>query len=263
MPASAIYNKIGPGYNTTRKADPCISQRLYSLLNPGQNKTYLDIGCGTGNYTIALTEMGVQFVGIDPSEIMLEEARAKTDGIKWLHGYAEQIPLRDNSVNGAIATLTIHHWSDPAKAFGELARVLKPNGRIVFFTFTPEQEKGYWFNHFFPEMMKRGMERSMALEAIEKAANRAGLAVVQTEKYFVQDDLQDLFGYAGKHDPERYFDPEIVRGISYFSIYASKEEVEVGLQKLRECIDNGQFEAIKKQYENELGDYLFVVLAGK
>ena len=216
MPEPTIYNKIGSGYNTTRKADPYIAERLYSLLSPEENKTYLDVGCGTGNYTIRLAQMGVQFIGIDPSEIMLDEAKSKSSLVKWLHGYAEDIPLPDNSIDGAIATLTLHHWSAPEKAFKELARVLKPNAAVVFFTFTPEQEKGYWFNHLFPDMMQKGMQRSMALETIQQTAIKAGLFIAQTEKYFVQDDLQDLFGYSGKHDPERYFDPEIIKGISYF-----------------------------------------------
>ena len=69
-----------------------------------------------------------------------------------------------------------------------------------------------------------------------------------------------MFGYAGKHNPEIYFDPVIRNGISAFSLLADEGEVISGLAELRTCIDSGQFEAIKKQYENDLGDYLFIVL---
>ena len=255
-----IYNKIGNGYNRTRKADPYIVSRLYSLLNPQKGKTYLDIGCGTGNYTIALANMGVNLTGIDPSAVMLDEAKSKSSIVKWVLGSAENIPLPGNSIDGAVATLTLHHWANIEKGFKEFTRVLKPGSLIVIFTFTPEQEEGYWFNHFFPEMMKKGMRKSISLDAIREAAYHSGLEVVDTEKYFVQDDLQDIFGYSGKHDPERYFDPLVINGISYFSIYADKKEVEEGLKELRKSIDNGQFKAIKEQFENDLGDYLFVVL---
>ncbi len=69
----AIYNKIGTGYNQTRRADPYITNRLFSLLNSANGtKTYLDVGCGTGNYTIRLAEMGLRFIGMDPSDVMLE-----------------------------------------------------------------------------------------------------------------------------------------------------------------------------------------------
>ena len=59
------YDIIGKGYNTTRKADPYLSSRLFHLLSPVKGETYLDIGCGTGNYSIALNEMGVDFIAID------------------------------------------------------------------------------------------------------------------------------------------------------------------------------------------------------
>jgi SAM-dependent methyltransferase len=180
-----------------------------------------------------------------------------------VQGTAENIPLPDDSIDGAIATLTLHHWPSIENGFKELARVLKPGSSLEIFTFTPEQERGYWFNHFFPEMMKRGRQKSVSLETITEAAHHSGLELAGTEKYFVGDDLQDMFGYSGKNDPERYFDPAIIKGISYFSIYADKAEVEDGLRELRISIDNGSFSAIKQQYENDLGDYLFVVLKKK
>ncbi len=80
---------------------------------------------------------------------------------------------------------------------------------------------------------ERGMERSMTFEAIEQCAISAGLSIGQTEKYFVQDGLRDLFGYSGKHDPERYFDPVVIKGISFtFPFTATKQEVDEGLQQL-------------------------------
>ena len=260
MTEQTIYNKIGIGYNYTRRADPYIAGRLYSLLAPQEGNTYLDIGCGTGNYTIKLAEMGVKLIGIDPSELMLAEAKNKYSDIQWLHGQAEHIPLADNSVDGAIATLTIHHWKDIERSFSELARVMKTGSSIVIFTFTPEQEEGYWFNHFFPAMMQKGIAHSMSLDTINKLAKKHGFKEYLTEKYFVHDGLEDMFGYSGKNDPERYFDPAIIKGISYFSIYADPQEVKDGLLQLRESIDNGSFQNIKKQYENDLGDYLFIVL---
>jgi len=260
MAQTIIYNKIGTGYNHTRKADPYIAARLYALLDPVGGNNYLDIGCGTGNYTIRMAGTGLNFIGIDPSAIMLDEAKYKSKFVSWIQGSSENIPLADNSVDGAIATLTIHHWPDLEKGFKELARVLKTGSSIVIFSFTKEQERGYWLNYFFPEMMKRSCQKAINFETVAEAALKAGLDVIETEKYFVQEDLQDLFCYSGKHDPEIYFDPLIRNGISSFALLADKEEVGSGLLKLRNSIDSGEFEAIRKQYDNDLGDYLFIVL---
>ena len=49
-----IYERIGQTYDETRKADPEITNQLLTLLNPSPEGRYLDIGCGSGNYTQAL-----------------------------------------------------------------------------------------------------------------------------------------------------------------------------------------------------------------
>ena len=63
----AIYDAIGTGYNSTRQADPYLTSRLLYFLKPQPGKLYLDIGCGTGNYTIALSNQGLNFTGVEPS----------------------------------------------------------------------------------------------------------------------------------------------------------------------------------------------------
>lgn len=55
---SAIYNEIGSGYDTTRRADPEILNRLVNLIPLNKDGFYLDVGCGTGNYTAELSKLG-------------------------------------------------------------------------------------------------------------------------------------------------------------------------------------------------------------
>jgi ubiquinone/menaquinone biosynthesis C-methylase UbiE len=147
------YDKIGIHYNLTRKADKYLTEQLLIHLNAKENGLYLDIGCGTGNYTNELQKKGFQFLGIDPSIEMLKKAKFKNQQIDWRIGTAEKTNLIDNSVNGIIGSLTIHHWTDLKKGFSELYRVLKVDGRIVIFTSTPKQMEGYWLNHYFPRML--------------------------------------------------------------------------------------------------------------
>jgi len=259
-PQETIYNKIGVGYNRTRAADPYIAGRLAGLLDLQHGKEYLDIGCGTGNYTIYLAEQGYSFIGVDPSAVMLDEARVKSELVQWMDGSAAEIPLSEAGVDGAIATLTIHHWPDIAEGFREAHRVLKTGGRFVIFSFTKEQETGYWLNHFFPKMMRKTFQKAVTLEAVKEAAEQTGFELLLTEKYFVREDLQDLFGYAGKHNPRMYLDPEIRKGISAFALLSDAEETALGLAALEASIADGSFAAIKTRYDNDMGDYLFIVL---
>jgi ubiquinone/menaquinone biosynthesis C-methylase UbiE len=257
------YDKIGAGYNSTRKADPYLVERLLYHLQPNSNRLYLDIGCGTGNYTINLVNKGFNFVGVEPSEKMLNEARSRNQDINWLKGTAEQIPADDKAFDGIIGTLTIHHWTDLTKAFTEINRVLSAKGRLVLFTSTPEQMKGYWLNHYFPKMLDASTVQMPSIADIQEAIAQTELEITHIEKYFIKDDLQDCFLYVGKNNPNRYFDETIRYGISSFSSLANIDEVKQGLSKLRNDIDNQAFDKIKDQYENELGDYLFITIDKK
>lgn len=253
------YNKIGKGYNQTRKADPYLLHRLMAHLKPKPQGKYLDIGCGTGNYSIELKKQGVNLMGIDPSSRMLQVARKKMPEMDWRSGSAEKTGLESNSLDGILASLTIHHWSNLTKAFEELSRILKFNGKIVIFTSTPLQMKGYWLNHYFPKMLQDSILQMPSYESVEKAMLAAGLGQIQIEKYFVKPDLQDKFLYCGKENPSFYLDPQIRKGISSFSYLANQTEVQEGLKQLERDIDKGKIQQIMNSYQNEHGDYLFVM----
>ncbi len=138
------YDEIGIDYNQTRKADAFLLDRLWFHLNASIEKQFLDIGCGTGNYTIELNRRGLSLIGVDPSEEMLKIARSKNDRIDWRPGKAEAIPVADECIDGVVASLTLHHWIDLNRGFNELHRILKPDGNLVIFTSTPRQMQGYW-----------------------------------------------------------------------------------------------------------------------
>ncbi len=254
-----LYNHIGIGYDRTRKADPFIVERLFHHLAPEGDGLYLDIGCGTGNYTDALQRKGLRFIGIDPSVEMLEKAGRKNGGIDWRTGSAEQTGLASGSVDGIIGTLTIHHWLDLPNAFAELGRVAKPGARLVIFTSLPEQTAAYWLRHYFPKMIADSARSLPLLVAIEEGMSSGGFGNVRTEPYGVRPDLADLFLYSGKYDPELYFSPEVRSGISSFAAVANREEVEEGLRRLREDIDGGKISEVIRGAEQDRGDYLFVV----
>jgi ubiquinone/menaquinone biosynthesis C-methylase UbiE len=253
------YNQIGIGYNNTRKPDAYLVKRMLFHLKPKKEGVYLDIGCGTGNYTNEFQKKGYQFIGIDPSEKMLNEAKLKNSLINYRLGSAESIDLKRESVYGIVASLTIHHWSNLSQAFTELYRVLKPNGKMVIFTSTPNQMKGYWLNHYFPKMLKDSMVQMPSFEVVKESMENSGFRIVNSEKYDIRPDLEDKFLFCGKENPELYFDENIRNGISSFSDLANKEEVGKGLASLRTDIDNGTIKKVLKSYKNNLGDYLYIV----
>lgn len=260
MTDAPLYDTIGRTYNTTRRADPYLASRLVALLDPQPEGRYLDIGCGTGNYTRILAGAGGTWMGMDPSLTMLEAAR--TSGgptIAWQQGEAAATGLSDHSLDGITAFLTIHHWPDRPAAFNELVRVLRPGGRLVIFTSTSEQMAGYWLHHYFPRMMADSSRQMPAKDRLIADLTGAGLRIVMEEIYAVRPDQQDHFLYCGKERPRLYVDPVIRRGISSFSVLAHQDEVEQGLTALEADLQSGQINQVMTSYHHEGGDYLFLV----
>lgn len=65
--------------------------------------------------------------------------------------------------------------------------------------------------------------------------------------------------YCGQQNPDLYFDENIRHGISSFSALANLDEVKKGLAQLRRDIDSGEINSVIKSYENNIGDYLYII----
>lgn len=259
---TALYDIIGDDYNQTRKPDPYLASRLMYHLEPRTALDYVDVGCGTGNYTSYLYAQGVKLTGVDSSQHMLQVARQKFPNMKWVEASVKCLPFGDGNFVGGVATLTIHHWPDLALSFKEVARVID-GGPLVIFTSLPTQMKGYWLNHYFPKMMQGAIQQMPSRLHLETAFETAGWKIITEEKYFVKPDLRDMFLYSGKYTPQFYLDPNRRVGISSFRKLCSKEELRAGLSKLTTDIETNDFQKIQTRYHNDVGDYLFIKLECK
>ncbi|MEH2328461.1 class I SAM-dependent methyltransferase [Nostoc sp.] len=254
----AVYEQIGKGYDLTRRADPDIAARLAIKLQINSHSSYLDVGCGTGNYTIALAKHGGVWHGVDQSKQMIDTAKNKNNTVTWQVAQVEALPYADRSFSGGLCTLAIHHFVAIIPAFQEIYRVLA-SGHFVLFTATPEQMSKYWLVEYFPEAIYKSAEQMPSLEKVRYALNEAGFNSVNTEPYFISKNLQDLFLYSGKYHPEIYLDENVRSGISTFALLASADEIAAGCQRLAADINTGRITEIVKKYENNHGDYLFVI----
>lgn len=252
------YERIGQGYNLTRCADPALVEQIATLLEIDPQCHYLDLACGTGNYTVSLADRGGIWTGIDHSTVMIQEASSRSAQIAWHISDAEQIPFENESFDGAIIILALHHFADLVRVFHEMARILKSGSPIVLFTSTAEQMKNYWLNHYFPEMMQRSILQMPTLTHTLNCLEQGGFSVDLCQPYFVSPDLQDFFLYSGKNRPEMYLDERIRRGSSTFASLANSNEVIVGCAKLSDDIISGRFDEVYYQHDDRNGDYIFI-----
>ena len=133
---------LGGSERALRQATADLAQ-----LQPGE--TVLDVGCGTGTLAlVARQRVGPtgRVSGIDPSAQLLARARRKATRrgleINFQPGVIEQLPFPDQSFDVVLSTLMMHHLPDDLKRQGlaEIARVLKPGGRLLVVDFKRPEE---------------------------------------------------------------------------------------------------------------------------
>ena len=142
MTGSAATVPIGPGayafWRTTSLGSitESLEQRLIlELMGELAGRRVLDVGCGDGVLACAVVSHGADVTGIDPDPAMLiaahsRAARAAVGGT-FLEGRVEQLPLPDASFDVVVSVTVLCFVSDAAGAVREMARVLRPGGRLV------------------------------------------------------------------------------------------------------------------------------------
>ncbi|BCV21253.1 class I SAM-dependent methyltransferase [Moorella sp. Hama-1] len=108
---------------------------IYAYLDPHAGEYILDVGCGTGNFSLELARLGVKVMGIDISEPMLARARKKAAdaglAVEFLHADAMNLPFADNTFNKIVSVTALEFAPDLKAVLAESYRVLKPGGRMV------------------------------------------------------------------------------------------------------------------------------------
>ena len=115
-------------------------RQTYAWLEIQAGAQLLDVGCGVGDDVRALAEIvgstGL-VVGIDSSETMIAEARARATGadlpVEYHVGDGHHLPFPDNSFDGCRTERTLHHVNQPEQVLAEMVRVARPGARVVAF----------------------------------------------------------------------------------------------------------------------------------
>jgi ubiquinone/menaquinone biosynthesis C-methylase UbiE/DNA-binding transcriptional ArsR family regulator len=105
-----------------------------------------DLGCGTGQVSAALAPFVERVVAVDASAAMLEAARSRMatlPNVDLRRGELEALPIDDGSLDLGSLMLVLHHLPEPRKAVAELARVLRPGGRVIMVDMLPHERDSY------------------------------------------------------------------------------------------------------------------------
>jgi len=103
---------------------------------PAPGRRVLDVASGFGQDALALRRLGAEVVGAEPSQRMtawarLESAKEPDRVPHWVRGWSDALPFADACFDGVVCKGALDHFDRPERAIGEMARVAKPNGRVV------------------------------------------------------------------------------------------------------------------------------------
>lgn len=114
-----------------------VSRDVVLSIAPRAGERVVDLGAGLGAATVVAADSGANVVAVDPTSYMRCVLGFRR---RWLRhgslvtvmdGAAESIPLADSSVDALWTVNTVHHWTDKPAACREIARVMRPKGRVL------------------------------------------------------------------------------------------------------------------------------------
>jgi demethylmenaquinone methyltransferase/2-methoxy-6-polyprenyl-1,4-benzoquinol methylase len=145
--------------------DPRWRRAMIAAVDPRPGERILDVATGTGMVAFGLAERGAEVVGVDQSEEMLAGAFAKLAArpdlagrMQFVLGQAERLPFADGEFDGLTFTYLLRYVDDVGATLAELARVVRPGGRIG--------------------MVEFGVPRRPVLRALWRVYTRFGLPVI-------------------------------------------------------------------------------------
>ena len=128
---SINYDAIAADYAKHRTTHPAALKTLVEESRISRASTVLEVGCGTGNYIVALEKStGCTGFGIEPSAKMLDHAQARSTTIDFRQGTLEQGQYDDGFFDLVFSVDVIHYIDDLAAFFAEAQRILKPGGQV-------------------------------------------------------------------------------------------------------------------------------------
>ena len=217
---STLYDTIGLNYADLRRPDPRIAARIDEAL--GAAETVLNVGAGAGGYEPITRRV----TAIEPSAEMI--AQRTPSNATVLQGRAENLPFEDNTFDAAMASLTIHHWSDKAKGAREMRRVARD--KVVFLTFDPAF-RAFWLFDYFPELVALDEGQMPPMTDYE-----AWLGPVKISPVLIPQDCTDGFLAGYWKRPSAYLDERVRAAMSSFWKIG---DVSTGLNRLQTDLNSG------------------------
>jgi ubiquinone/menaquinone biosynthesis C-methylase UbiE len=196
--------------------------------------TGIDLGSGTGRFTPALAEaFGGPIYGVEPADGMRRtaEAEARHPQVRYMAGEAGAIPLPDACADFVLMFLSFHHVPDRAAAAREIARVVRPGGRLILRSTFRDRIPDHWWRGFFPG--------SWAVEEAMFPSEAEARAVFEAAGFATVESVQMQIPFEG--DLNAAVERLRLRAVSVFE-HMSPQELDEGFARLDAALAAGTIE---------------------
>jgi demethylmenaquinone methyltransferase / 2-methoxy-6-polyprenyl-1,4-benzoquinol methylase len=159
-------------------------RRAADLAEVGPGDRALDVATGTGDLAIELARRGADVVGSDFSAGMLELARRKAPDLRWEQANALELPYADGEFAAATVGFGARNFSDLEQGLREMARVVRPGGKVVVLEITQPQRPplstffGLWFDRVVPLLGRFDEAYTYLPNSVKRFPPARGLAAV-------------------------------------------------------------------------------------
>ena len=225
--STPAYDRVGISYSAFRRAEPRFEARIWSAL--GDARSVVNVGAGCGSYEPEDREV----IAVEPSPVMI--AQRRSGSAPAVGGVAERLPLENDSVDAAMAVMTIHHWDDLAAGLAEMRRVARR--RLVLLTIDAVRNSEIWtLSEYFPAAAEAEREKMPEMAVLQALLPNADFEVVPAPSR-----CRDEFTSALWDRPELFLDPDVLRSSSLWHSLPP-ELVELGQEQLRADLESGRWD---------------------
>ncbi len=212
------YDRLAAEYALHRRVHPDVWLDLLHNTDLRPTSCILEVGCGTGNYiTMLAQQFGCAAWGIDPSEGMLAQARARAPQVNFNVGRGEQLDFPAEMFDLVFSVDVIHHVEDRPRYFAEAYRVLKPGGKVCTVTDSEAIIRNREpLSNYFPETVPIELARYPALAELQQLMAAAGFCNLLENSVEFMHELADIQMYRDRAFSVLHLIPEaaFARGIA-------------------------------------------------
>ncbi len=159
--------------------------RLIAITDPPRDARVLDVACGPGHVSLAFAEVCREVVGIDLTEAPLriaEQSRQERNiaNARFQLADADRIPFPDGHFDVVVCRFAVHHFDDPRRMVGEMARVCRVGGTVAIqdLISSEHSDRAEYYNRF-ERLRDTSHTRALALSELAQTIASAGLELMR------------------------------------------------------------------------------------